>query len=313
MARKKKRTSLLSKTFNLLISLTLIIAILAGVVCLYFYCVEKGYIDPFFDTTEPDTQSSDSIGNVEFHFISIGQGDAALIRTPEGDIVIDSGRGRDEHLLKKYLDSCGVRVIKYAIFTHPHEDHIGGADTVLRNYTVEKVIMPDCTATTQAYKTMLKYIEAEGCEVYEAMTNDVYELGKFKMTVLSPDPEADYGSNYNNYSVVLKAEWGNTSAILTGDAEKEAEAYILSKFSSDFLKSDLLKVGHHGSHTSSTKEFLKAISPKVAVISCGAGNEYGHPHKPTINALNSLAIKIRRTDTEGNIVYCSNGTSITEK
>ncbi len=304
MARKKKRSNPLFFIIVLLIAL---------IVAAYFYCTENGLFDLGDGTTEPEAPSGNSIGNVEFHFISIGQGDAALIRTPEGDILIDAGPGKNENDLKKYLDSCGVRVIKYAIFTHPHEDHIGGADTVLRNYTVEKVIMPDCTATTQAYKNMLNYIEAEGCEVYEAMTNDVYELGKFKMTILSPDPEADYGSNYNNYSVVIKAEWGNTSAIFTGDAEKEAESYILSKFKSEFLKSDLLKVGHHGSHTSSTVEFLKAVSPKVAVISCAAGNEYGHPHKPTINALNSLGIEIRRTDTEGNIVYKSNGTSITEK
>lgn len=288
----RRRSSILSTIIIILLVLTLILVLL--------------YI------LNGEGSSDIAVGNVEFHFIDVGQGDAALIRTPEGDIIIDAGPGKHENDLKKYLDSCGVRVIKYAIFTHPHEDHIGGADTVLRNYTVENVILPDYNYTTQAYKTMVTYIEAEKCNVYEAVANDVYTLGDFKMTLLSPHAEADYEDNTNNYSVVLKAEWGNTSAIFTGDAEKEAEANIISTFSADFLKSDILKVGHHGSYTSTSAGFLKAVSPKIAVISCGRNNEYGHPHRETMNSLTSPFITVRRTDTEGSIVYVSDGTKVSE-
>ena len=257
------------------------------------------------------TVSSGELGVVEYHFIDVGQGDATLIRTPEGDILIDAGENSAEDDLKAYLDLQGVDVLYYAIFTHPDSDHIGGADMVLAEYEVLNVIKPELEKTTQVYKRMMEGIEAEGCKVYNALPGETYSLGEFDMFVFGPDPN-NKELDSNNSSIVIKATWGNTTAMLTGDAEKPAEESILRTFSAAELGSMLLKMGHHGSKTSSTDAWLAAVNPKIAIISCGLNNKYGHPHAEVLARITPyVGDQIYRTDLLGSIVFITDGESFT--
>ncbi len=248
---------------------------------------------------------------VELHIIDVGQGDSILVATSGGYMLIDAGPGSAEDDLKDYLVSYGVSELEYAVFTHPHEDHIGGADMIMTDFTVSNVILPDCEASSQTYKRMTDAIEDSGANVIVALTGSEYTLGSMTATVLAPI-SAKY-SNTNNYSIVMKLEFGDTSFMLTGDAEVLSEEEIMAQFSADFLKCDLLKVGHHGSDTSTSLEFLRAVAPSLAAISCGAGNSYGHPHGALLSRLADASAEIFRTDEAGSIVFVSDGKKVALK
>ena len=245
-------------------------------------------------------------GEVQFHFIDVGQGDAALIRTEAGDILIDAGTNSSEDELKAYLDSMGVKDLEYAVFTHPHEDHIGGADMVLNTYNVKRVVLPDVTATSKTYERMMDCIEAEKCEVIEAIPDKTFKVGELTCTILAPI-STSY-TETNNYSVVIRADYGETSVLFTGDAEVDSEAEMLERYRfKGLLDCDLLKSGHHGSNTSSSQEFLDAVTPTYAVISVGEGNTYDHPKQVTLTKYDAMKIQYWRTDKEGSIVFVSTG------
>lgn len=320
MAAKNKSR----KKINLALILVLLIIVMIILIAIEFIRADNGRGE---ESSSAETEGSstatvsteiipDELGEVEYHFIDVGQGDATLIRTPDGDILIDAGENSAEQDLKNYLNLCGVEVLYYAIFTHPDSDHIGGADMVLAEYEVLNVIKPDFEKTTKVYKRMMEAIEAEGCNVYNALPGETYSLGEFDMFILGPDPESysKFGIKLdsNNSSVVVRANWGNTTALFTGDAEAPEERSIMMTYSAEELGSMLLKVGHHGSRTSTTDEWLAAVNPQIAVISCGLNNSYGHPHQETVSKLEKYVHdKIYRTDHLGNIVFVSDGESFT--
>ena len=262
----------------------------------------------FFANLFSSTQTAPPVSGdeVQFHFIDVGQADAALIRTAAGNVLIDAGMGASEEQLKAYLDSLGVKDIAYAVFTHPHEDHIGGADMILAEYNVQKVILPDKEANTVVFEKMMDGIEAEGCEVIKAVPDMNFKVGEVSFTVLAPISK-DY-TDLNNYSVVIRAEYGETSVLFTGDAETVSEKEMLDRYLlSGKLDCDILKSGHHGSDTSSSKAFLEAVTPVHAVISVGEGNTHGHPKQEIITRYESMSIIIYRTDLLGSIVFTSTG------
>lgn len=248
-------------------------------------------------------------GEAEFHFIDVGQGDAALIRTAEGHVLIDAGTNDSEDALITYLKSEGIKELAYAVFTHPHEDHIGGADAVLAYCDVKNVILPERTSTTGDYTRMMDAIEEEGAKVIIAVPEAVYTVGGLQLTILGP-----IGSGYtdlNNDSVVLRADFGESSVLYTGDAEDVSEEEMVARYAlSGKLDCDLLKVGHHGSDSSSTDDFLRAVSPNMAVISCGEGNTYGHPKQEILIRLNRYGVAYWRTDLEGSVVLVSDGENL---
>ncbi len=290
MARKRKRYQKINPAAMLVI---LILILIAYIVMILF------------------ESQSNGPGSVEYHFIDVGQGDSTLIRTPEGDILIDAGENSAEEDLKAYLDLQGVEVLYYAIFTHPDSDHIGGADMVLAEYEVKNVIKPELEKDTTVYKRMMDAIAAEGCTVYNALPGETYSLGEFDMFVFGPDPN-NKKLDSNNSSIVIKATWGSTTAMLTGDAEAPAEESILKTFSAAELGSMLLKMGHHGSKTSSTDAWLAAVNPKIAIISCGLNNKYGHPHAEVLARIEPyVGDQIYRTDLLGSIVFITDGVSFT--
>ena len=300
MAKRRKKKTKIGKRISI------VIGILSLIAALYFG--KDAIIGAFTD--KPTVSVSG--GEVQFHFIDVGQGDAALIRTEEGDILIDAGTNTSEKDLKAYLDSLGVTDILYAVFTHPHEDHIGGADMILNTYNVGNVILPNATATSKTFDRMMDAIEAEGCDVIEAVPDQIIQVGELTMTILAPISETY--SNTNNYSVVIRMDYGETSVLFTGDAELDSEEEMLARYRlKGTLDCDLLKAGHHGSDTSSGQEFLNAVTPTYAVISVGEGNTYDHPKQEILTRYEAMGMKVYRTDKEGSIVFISTGGEPTKK
>lgn len=246
---------------------------------------------------------------LKVHFIDIGQGDSTLIQTPSGEnVLIDAGPGSEKDTLRAYLGASGIDTIELLVFTHPHEDHIGGGEMVLSLCKVKEVLLPDYTTNTAVFKRLLDAIETEGCTVTQAVPHDSFTIDSVLFSVLGPI-QSDY-EDLNNASAVLRMQYGTVSFLLTGDAEKKAEQDILQSFSDAPLHSDVLKVGHHGSSTSSHDAFLEAVCPEYAVISCAYQNEYGHPNEKTLQRLRGIHAKILRTDQNGTVVFETNGSSL---
>ncbi len=258
------------------------------------------------DTIEPSSEAvTDNI--LEVHFIDVGQADSILIKGEKEAMLIDAGNNSDGELVVNYIKEQKIKKLKYVIGTHPHEDHIGGLDDVIDNFEIEKVIMPNAIANTRTFEDVLDSIDKKGLKITKAKVGDKYTLDGAEFIILAPNGES-YNST-NDYSVVVKLINGYNSFLFTGDAEELSEKEML-KNNKDLLKSDVLKVGHHGSVTSTSKDFLDAVNPSVAVVFSETGNSYGHPHKEIIQRLNEKKIDIVRTDLQGTIVMKSDGKKI---
>ena len=276
-------------------------AILALTACLVPYFKGKGPSNP------PPSDAEELL----VHFIDVGQGDAVYIEVPEGDtMLIDAGPGSNEDELITYLDGIGVQDIDYFVLTHPDEDHIGGADLVFAEYTIGTVLLPDCEKDTKAYDYMIKGIESEeGCERIEPHKGQTFSLGQgATVTVLAPLSE-EY-ADVNDYSVVLRLDYYETSFLFTGDAEKTSEMEMIETWTHGELDCDVLKVGHHGSSTSTNLAFLKLVTPEIAVISCGEDNKYGHPHGESVARLEKEKVTVYRTDLLGSVLVASDGEKV---
>lgn len=257
---------------------------------------------------KPPKHNENPTTTLTLHMIDVGQGDALLIETDGKYALVDAGPGAHEKDLISYLDGLGVKDIEFAVFTHPHEDHIGGADNVLKKYNVNRVLLPDAETSTAAFEKMLKEIDRKNIDTDTPQPGDNFTLGEAVFTVLSPMGDSYEG--LNEYSIVLRLDFGRISMLLTGDAETVNEKEILSSRYSSLLKCDLLKVGHHGSVSSTSDAFLRKVSPDIAFISCGVDNDYGHPHDETIQKLADAGCKIYRTDYSGTVLAVSDGKTI---
>lgn len=197
------------------------------------------------------------------------------------------------------------------IATHPHEDHIGGMSKVFENYKVENFYMPKVTHTTKTFENMLTSVSKQGLKVQQIKEGMKFDLGSdAKIDVYSPMKESY--EEFNDYSPIMKLTFGDKKLMFTGDAETLVEKEVLSKYSKD-LKADVLKFGHHGSSTSSSNEFIQAVSPQYGIISCGTDNSYGHPHKETMKKISKNKIETYRTDLQGEITLSSDGKTISIK
>jgi len=275
------------------------ILIIALVICLLFTgCAGI--------TNETDiTETEDEL---IVHYIDVGQGDSILIQFPDEKVaLIDGGTREAGEKVVSYIRSLGLKRIDYLIATHPHEDHIGGLPEVIRNFEIGKVYMPNKTANTGIFEELLTEIENKGLKITVAKGYETI-LNEDNLEFVALGPVNDSYTNTNDYSIVTKIEYANISFLFTGDIEAEAELDLIEEGFN--LKSDVLKVAHHGSSTSSTEEFLEEINPQYSVISLGKDNPYGHPHKEVLERLNNLGTKILRTDELGDIVIKSNGNNI---
>ncbi len=250
---------------------------------------------------------ANNAGTLEVHFIDVGQGDSILLKQGKEYMLIDGGGGDDEAVLKDYFSSLGISSFKYVVGTHTHEDHIGSLDYVVNNYSVEKIYFPKTTASTKTFENFVLAAQNKGLNFTSPSPGNSFYLGDAKCTILAPNG-AEY-SNGNNYSIVMKVQYGDISFMLTGDAEEESEREILSKGVS--LESTVLKLGHHGSETSTSEAFLSGVNPKYAVISVGVDNKYDHPKISTMDKLKARGIPVYRTDENGTIVAITDGSEIT--
>lgn len=248
-----------------------------------------------------NTKLKDS--ETRIHFINVGQGDSILIENNNFNILIDSGPNTAKDTLISYLKKYKIKKLDYLIASHPHEDHIGSMDDIVNKFYIEEFIMPKVLSTDKNFSNLVNALKSKGLTIRNINNNLKIQL--------SEDNYIDFlwtgdisDDNLNNHSIVIKYINKNTSFLFTGDMEEEVENILLSSKKS--LESTVLKVAHHGSKTSSSKGFLSKVNPRIAVISCGMGNDFGHPHKNTLKALESLNSKILRTDINGNIIIKTN-------
>ena len=235
-------------------------------------------------------------GLIRVHFLDAGQADSTFIELGNGQtMLIDAGlSGYD---VVDYIEDLHYESIDYVVATHPHDDHIGGMATVLDSFKIGKMYMPKQAHTISAFDNMLDVIEKKSIDTYTAKAGvNITSSGILSIDILAPF--ADNYSNLNNCSAVVRITYGKTVLLFTGDAEQVIETQLLKSG----IDADVLKVGHHGAGSSSAPSFIKAVSPEVAVISCGQRNSYGHPHADTLAILNEVGAKIYRTDEQGTIV-----------
>lgn len=317
MGRRSKKAA--QKRLKKKVVTTLVTIILALIALAVGYFMKKDDTPENYEIPE---------GSVEYHFIDIGQGDSILIAVDNKFVLIDTGdRGSDDRAkLTAYLDKMNVTELEYFVTTHPDADHIGSAAYVMENYEVKNVILSPKENTTNLYNDFISAIEAkESTNVIIADQEEIgnkYNVGELEMTILGPIDADEYSSkDMNNPSVIIMARWGNTKVLLTGDAEKEAELKLVEAYGSA-LDCDVLKVGHHGSRSSTHQAdssegiangFLYYTKPEIAIISCGEGNKFGHPHQETLDELARNNVEVHRTDLEGSIVIVSDGENVSLK
>ncbi len=247
--------------------------------------------------------------NIAVHFIDVGQGDCELIMTKNYNILIDSGEAEYYEKVANYLNKLSIIKLDYVIITHPHSDHAGAMGYILEDFEIGEVIMPkikaDLVPTTKTFLRITEAIDSKSIPLTYANPGNIINIDDASIEILAPVSDYD---DLNNYSICFKLTHFENTFLFTGDIEKEAESDILENGAD--VESDVLKVAHHGSTTSSTKKFINAVSPEYAVFEVGEGNSYGHPHKETVKAFEKRGIEMLRTDYYGTIVFWSDGTEI---
>lgn len=242
------------------------------------------------------------------HFIDVGQGDSILIQANNKNLLIDAGPKNKD--VTSYLKKCGIKTLDYVIATHPHEDHIGGMSSVIDSFNIGSFYAPKKIANSNSFKNMVVALNKKKLQIAPAKAGEKLDIAKnIICTIIAPNNNSY--KEVNNYSAILKLTYGNTSFLFTGDAEALSEEEILKKGFN--IKADVLKIGHHGSNSSTSANFLNEVNPKVAIISCGKGNDYGHPHKETLSKLKNNNTMLYRTDLDGTIILESNGNKIIRK
>ena len=282
----------------------IIILIIAFFTIYYEDFTEKTIEDEVLQNRNTEEVIKISDGDkLNVYYLDVGQADSILIENNNKYMLIDAGNNEDGEKLVTYFKRLGITKFDIVVGTHAHEDHIGGMDDIINNFEIEDFYMPEVITTTKTFEDILDALEVKQIP-FQTPTIDselVFENSKIKVLSVSDDD-----SDLNDTSIVLRLKYGTTSFLFTGDATEKIENTILNKE----IKSDVLKVAHHGSSTSNSLSFLKRVSPTYAVISVGEGNSYNHPHDVILNRLYDLNARVYRTDRDGTVVASSNGTLI---
>lgn len=251
-----------------------------------------------------DSQNGSINEKVSVHFIDVGQGDCELVELPDNKyMLIDAGDNGAEDAVLSYLDKEGVKKIDYLVATHPHADHIGGMEEVIKKYDIGEIYMPKKESTSMTFEKMIDAIDKKNLSIHIAEAGkNIFDYSDVRADFLAPQKDYD---DLNNVSAVVKLKCEDKSFLFMGDAESRAELDILS--GGEDVSCNVLKVGHHGSTTSSSEQFLEKARPEYAVISCGKGNKYGHPHKETLDKLKQIHANVLRTDEMGTIIIKTDG------
>ncbi len=265
--------------------------------------------DELFTNADLSSTSVTPDGELQVYFIDVGNADSILIRQGEANALIDAGERGDGDDVLAYLNTQGVKKLDLVIATHPHADHIGGMTDVINGIEIDKFVMSfmpeDETPTTATYLNMLTALDEKNVTVEEAKSGTVYALGTAQLTVLAPLSES---SEANNISVVTRLTFGERSFLFMGDAETAVENELL--LSGAPLSADVIKIGHHGSDTSSSQAFLSKVDADHAIIPCGKGNSYGHPNADVLSRLEKMDVAIYRADVHGHIAIATDGKSL---
>ena len=281
--------------------LEFIIIIVLTLSCYFYDDIEK-YINEFTRDSISNVVLS-SPDNLEIYYLDVGQADAILIRHLDNNVLIDAGNNADGKLLVEYFNSLGIKHFDYVIGTHAHEDHIGGMDDIIDNFEIDHFYMPDVITTTKTFEDIVDSLSKNKVKFETPIIDSEFYLDDLKFLILYIGNEKN---DLNNTSIVLKLTYKDTSYLFTGDATSEVENKILDKD----LKSDVLKVGHHGSQYSSTAKFLNEVSPSYSIIQVGKNNDYGHPKDVVLRKLDRINSEVYRTDRDGTILLKSDGKGI---
>lgn len=267
-----------------------------------FFCMMLGACSVQTENAVQTGDENETKDELTIHFIDVGQGDCTLIICGGDAMLIDAGDNDQGTKIQNYLQKQNIETLKYVICTHPDSDHIGGMDVILYKFSSETVFMTEEEKDTKTYREVADTLKVKDYKKTLPVVGETYLLGDAEFTILGP---AQITEESNNNSIAILLTHGENKFLFTGDAEEEEElAFLQSEIP---IEADVYKAGHHGSSTSSCKEFLEAVSPQYAVISCGEGNSYGHPHAEPLNNFRAMGIQVFRTDEQGSIVVSSDG------
>lgn len=267
---------------------------------------EKKLATTSSESTEQLTPAVKEDAKLNVHYIDVGQGDSEFIELPNGQtMLIDAGNPENGSQIVTYIKGLGHNKIDYLIATHPHADHIGGMEAVIKGLDIGKIYMPKASTNTKTFEDLLTTIQSKGLKINTAKSGvSMFKTGNLSADIIAPVNIT--GDDLNQYSAVMMLTYGSNKFLFTGDAGNESEGQITSD-----VKADVLKVGHHGSDTSTSQAFLSKVSPKYAVIEVGKDNSYGHPTSATLAKLEKIGAIIYRTDKDGTIIFTSDAKTIT--
>lgn len=273
-------------------------------ICLCLLVV--GCANPFVESDDKTSVSTFSGDTLRVNYIDVGQGDSIFIQLPNKEtMLIDAGEAYEADNVINYLNNLSIKKIDYVVGTHPHTDHIGGLEEVINTFDVGSIYMPKVSSNSKTFEDLLTTINNKGLKVKTAKSGVVVlDEDNLKLEFIAPN--SDNYSNLNNYSAVLKLTYLDNTFLFMGDAETLSEDEITSD-----VDADVIKVGHHGSDSSSSVEFVKKVSPEYAIIMVGEGNSYNHPYQSIIDRYKSVGAKVLRTDLDGNIICDSDGVDVT--
>lgn len=291
MSKKK-----INKILNTIIVLLLVLISIAY--------TKKELVDNKENTNEKAVSILKTNSNLEVYYFDVGQADSILIRENDNNILIDAGNNDDGEKLVNYLKKdLNIEKFNMVVGTHPHEDHIGGLDNVIDSFDIDTILMPNATSTSKTFENVLDSIEKKDYKITVPKINEEFNYNNINIKVLYTGTDE---KDLNNTSIVLKLTYQNNKFLFMGDATSKVEKKLLN----EDIKSDVLKIGHHGSEYSTTKNFLDKVNPQYAIIEVGKNNTYKHPKEITLDKLNKKNIKIYRTDIDGTIKVASDGNNL---
>lgn len=287
-----------SKKINKLFNKILIVLFFLLIITYFKDRYEKSY-------SYSDKKDNKVINNdLDIYYFNVGQADSIFIKNGEYNILIDAGNMSDGSNISKYLSNeIKIDTINYLFGTHPHEDHVGGIYDIINDFNVENIYFPDAISNAKYFERILDIIEEKNLKITIPKEDDVIEIGDLKFYVLSALGDE---KNLNDSSIVLKLVFKNTTYLFMGDASLKVEKNIINKD----IRSDVLKVGHHGSNYSSSLKFLERVSPKYSIIEVGKDNKYNHPNSDVLKNLSKVNSSVYRTDVDGTIKITSDGDNI---